>query len=261
MTLRHQKFVSAFLIAIVAFGGLEALVYIVNLNQPLIFLKAGFFIWVFLALKISILYDLHFKNPGALARAKARHESISHWFLKSLAVLLSAFGDRVSHLLKKHHWLQFQNYLILPAMVFWATVTLLYIDFGNARLQQVLVLLSGLAMIVNYWFLKEAFLRKTEKVDRDIFAGLAAVKIYASAIAYTAALAIMRRFCLARFCASVWVRCLPEGHIKITLAFFRGSIFPTHSKIGWGIMTMPGPPPKGRSSTLRYLSRVKSRRS
>jgi len=196
MILRTQKFVSAFLIALVAFGGFEALVYIVNLNEPIVFLKTAFVIYVYLALKISLLYDLHFKNPGALKRATAKHESVSHWFLKSMAILLSAFSDRISHLLKKHHWLQFQNYLILPGMLFWSTIILLYVDFGNSRLQQVIVLLSGAAMVVNYWYLKEAFLRKTEKVDRDIFAGLAAVKIYVSAITFAAALAIMRRFCL-----------------------------------------------------------------
>lgn len=196
MILRTQKIISSFLIALVAFGGFEALAYIVNLNEPIIFLKAAFFIWLYFALKISLLYDLHFKNPGALKRAKARHESISHWLRRSFKVVLSAFWDRISHLLKKHHWLQFQNYLILPGMLFWATVILIYVDFNNHKLQQVLILLSGLALVLNYWYLKEAFLRKTEKVDRDIFAGLAAVKIYAVATVYAATLAIMRRFCL-----------------------------------------------------------------
>ncbi len=42
MTLKQQKIISAFLIAIVAFGGFEALIYIVNLNQPILFVKAAF---------------------------------------------------------------------------------------------------------------------------------------------------------------------------------------------------------------------------
>src|SRR3989344_6464451 len=154
MKLRTQKTISALLIALVVFGGFEALVYIVNLNEPVVFLKAVFVIYVYLAVKISLLYDLHFKNPGALNRARARHESISHWLHRSLRIVGSAFADRISHLLKKHHWLQFQNYLILPGMLFWTTAILLYIDFGNSRLQQVLVLLSGAALVVNYWYLK-----------------------------------------------------------------------------------------------------------
>lgn len=196
MTLRHQKIISAFLIALVAFGGFEALVYILNLNEPILFLKAAFAIWLYLAFKITLLYDLHFKKPGALNRAKARHEAISDWIIRSLSIVLSAFSDRISHLLKRHHWLQFQNYLILPATLFWATVILLYVDLGNVRLQQILILLSGTSIIANYWYLKEAFLRQTEKLDPDIFAGLAAVKIYTSAIIYAAILVIMRRFCL-----------------------------------------------------------------
>lgn len=196
MTLKQQKLISTILISIVAFGGLEILAYIINLNQPVLFTKAAFAIYLYLVLKITLLYDLHFKRPGALKRAQARHESISHWLHRSVRVVLSAFWDRISHLRKKHHFLQFQNYLILPGFLFWSTVILLYINMGNRRLQQIFVLLSGGAIVVVYWYLKEAFLRKTEKVDRDIFAALGAVKVFAAAIVYAGFLAILRRFCL-----------------------------------------------------------------
>jgi len=208
MTLKQQKIISAVLIAIVAFGGLEALVYIVNLDQPIIFLKAAFFIWLYLSLKITLLYDLHFKNPGALKRAKARHENIVHFLHRSWRIFSTAFAERFSHIFSKHHWLQFQNYLILPGFLFWATVILLYVEMGNQRLQQILVLLSGSSIVVIFWYLKEAFLRKTEKVDRDIFAALAAMKIYATAVAYAAALAILRRFCLDAWLFTAAVFCL-----------------------------------------------------
>lgn len=196
MTFKQQKIISAILVAIVAFGGLEILVYIINLNQPAIFIKAAFFIWLFLALKITLLYDLHFKTPGALTRAKAKHGNLPRRLHRLLKITREAFSDRVSHLLTRHHWLQFQNYLILPGLLFWATVALLYLEMGNQQSQQLFVALSGSGLVLIYWYLKEIFSRKTEKVDRDIFAALGAVKIYATAITYGSAMAILRHFCL-----------------------------------------------------------------
>lgn len=195
-TLRQQKIISSALIAIVAYGGFEIVVYILNLNQPVLFIKSAFAVWLYLAFKITFLYDLHFKQAGALQRSKKRHEAVSHKVLRIISIILSAVSDRFSHLLKKHHWAQFQNYLILPGLVFWGTVILLYVNMGNVRLQQILILLSGSALVVNYWYLKEVFFRKTEKLDPDIFSGLGGVKIYASTIIFAASLAIMRRFCL-----------------------------------------------------------------
>ncbi len=199
MTIKHQKFISAILIAFVVFGGFEILIAIINLNQPIWFVKAGFAIWLYLALKIGLLYDLHFKNPGALGRAIKKHESIEHWLLRSSKVVLSALLDRFSHLATKDHWLKFQNYLILPGILFWSTVILIYKNsspVSDRPLQQFFALLSGLSLVVTYWYLKEIFLRKSEKVESDVFAGLASVKVYAASIAYGSALAILRRFCL-----------------------------------------------------------------
>jgi hypothetical protein len=112
MTLKHQKIISAGLIALVAYGGLYILAYIVNLNQPVIFLKAALLIYLYLSFKITLLYDLHFKNPGALERAQVRHESVPHWLSRGLKILGSAFVDRISHLLRGHQLLRFQNFLI-----------------------------------------------------------------------------------------------------------------------------------------------------
>jgi hypothetical protein len=200
MSIKHQKIISATLIALVAFGGLEVLVKIINLNQTLWFLKAGLVIWLFLAFKIGLLYDLHFKNPGALKRAIKKHESIEHWLLRSCKVMVSALLDRFSHLATKDHWLKFQNYLILPGILFWSTVIWIYKNSSpitDRPLQQFFVLLSGLALVVLFWYLKEVFLRKTEKLESDVIAGLAVVKIYTAVIAFGATFAIFRRFCLA----------------------------------------------------------------
>jgi hypothetical protein len=113
MTLKHQKLIVALLVTLAAFGGFEALIYLVNLNQITIFLWVALAIWLYLWVKISFLYDLHFKNPGALKRAVKRHESISHWLHRSARICCSAAWDRFEHFRKWEslkHWL---NYLLL----------------------------------------------------------------------------------------------------------------------------------------------------
>ena len=196
MTLKRQKIVSATLIALVAYGGLYVLTYIINLNQPIIFLKAALLIYLYLSFKITLLYDLHFKNPGALKRAQARHESVSHWLVRGLKVVGSAFMDRISHLRKGRQLLRFQNFLILPGLLYWPTVIFLYLNMGSFKVQAAMVFLSGTALVVTYWFLKEAMLRKLERVDEDIFASLSAIKIFAAALSFGGTMAIMHRFCI-----------------------------------------------------------------
>jgi len=196
MTLKQQKITSAFLIAIVVVGGFQALIYILNLNEPVIFLYVAFAIYFYLLFKISLLYDLHFKNPGALARAKKRHEGLSHWLHRDLRAVGAAFWDRIRHFRKWEHLRHWQNYLVLPGLIFWSTVCLLYLNLGRVYVEQVFAFMSSAALIVAYWYLKEVFHRRKEVVDNDVFVALSAVKIYTAFVLYASALGVARRFCL-----------------------------------------------------------------
>ncbi len=196
MNIKHQKIISIILIATVVFGGLAVLINIVNLNQPALFLKSSLVIYIYLTLKITILYDLHFKNPGALKRAKKQHESITHWIKRDFKIIFSALRNRFHYLGKKRHWQIFQNYLILPGILYWSTIALLYIQLGKTASQYLLAFLSGTGIVVIYTFLKEALIRKTEKVERDIFAALTAVKTYTIAAAFGSSMALLRMFCV-----------------------------------------------------------------
>ena len=90
MGIKRQKIILAGLAAISAWGGLEALIYIVNLNQPAVFFHTAFWIWIFLWLGIALLYDLHFKNPCSLARAKVKHGAVAHWLRRALKIFVGA---------------------------------------------------------------------------------------------------------------------------------------------------------------------------
>ncbi len=198
MTLKQQKIICASLIAIVVVGGLEILALIINLDQPAIFLKTAFVIYLYLLAKMAFLYDLHFKNPGALSRAKTRHESVSHWLHRLIRILASAFWDRIQHMRRWTYFRHFQNYLLLPALIFWSTVCLLYLNLGRIMLQQTFIIISSIGLVLTYWHLKEIFHRKKEIVDHGIFVALSAVKLYTAFITFSAVLGIVKFFCLSQ---------------------------------------------------------------
>ncbi len=202
MTIKTQKFIAAVLISAAVFGGFEALIYIVNLNQITIFFWTAAAIWLYLWVKISLLYDLHFKNPGALKRAKIKHESVTHWLNRSIRILLSAFWDRIKHFREWKTFSSWLNYLLLPGIIFWSTVVMLYLNLGRFMLQQCFVVLSGIALIAAYWHIKEIYTAKEEKVSLKNFAVLSAVKIYTALAAYGAAIQYAKYNC--DFISPLW---------------------------------------------------------
>lgn len=196
MHLKTQKFISAFLLSLVVILGFQSLICILNLNQPELFLKSAGYIWAYLILHIALIYDLHFKNRGGWQRATKKHQNIINATNRNFKIFISALADRVDHLQKiafLRHWI---NYLILPSVVFWGTVGVLYVNFGFLKIQEITVALSSVAMILNYWFLREVVVREEEVIGSDIFITLSVVKIYAVTLAFASSLALVRHYCL-----------------------------------------------------------------
>ena len=196
MTLKTHKAIHAAINLVVAIVSFEALIAIINLNEPVIYIKTAFYIGWFYILQTILLYDLHYKNRGSLERARKQHAGMAASFKRNLKVFLSAFTDRCRHLARWHFFRNWLVYLILPGVIFWGTVCLIFINFGFTRIQQIFAVLSAGALFLNYWYLKEIFSRAKEVVDPDIFVVLSIVKIYASALAYGVIIALIRRYCL-----------------------------------------------------------------
>lgn len=196
MNIKTHKVVASILNLAVVLASFEALIAIVNLNEPVIYIRTAFVVGIFHILQIFLLYDLHYKIPGSLERARKHHESVAHWLEKTIKVFIFALWDRCSHLRQWKFFRQWLNYLVLPGIIFWSTISIFFINFNNVKIQQSFVLFSSLALALNYWYLKEIFIRGKEKVDEDVFVILSVVKIYSSAIMYGVSLALIKRYCL-----------------------------------------------------------------
>lgn len=191
----HATF-AAIINLVVVVGSFEGLIAILNLNEAALFARTSFYVGLFFIFQIVFLYDLHFKAPGSLAKAQTRHKNVSHWFLKRCKVFASALWERFSHFHEAKFLGRWLNYLILPGIIFWSSMALFFVNFGFGKNQQVIVALSSLALMINYLYIKEIFARAKEVLDRDIIVMLSVVKIYASAVAYMACLALVKGYCL-----------------------------------------------------------------
>lgn len=177
-------------------GGFESLIYLLNLNQSFIYLKVAFWLFAYLAFAIILLYDFHYKVPGSLLKAQKLHDSVRYKFTGRVKIVLSAISGRLAHLKQWKVAQSWLNYLLLPGFIFWGTVSLFYVNFGVYKIQQIIAVFSSLALVLHFWYLKEVFYRKKEKVDSDVFVALSMVKIYASAVLFASSMAMLRRFCM-----------------------------------------------------------------
>ena len=125
------------------------------------------------------IFDLHLKKAG----------SVTAWERS----LVRALIHRTEYLEQIDHLAHFLNYLILPSVVYWATVGLLYLNPFDFALKQIFILLSTIALTINFWYLKSVFLdhKKSRYIERQLFF---LVKLYAIFVAFTVSFGISRYF-------------------------------------------------------------------
>ena len=178
MTQANHKRIYAALTALAVVGTFEGLIAILNLNQPQLFFKTGFYAGLFYIIYVALIYDLHYKDRSGFSAS------------------FSAIAARFKHLLDFKFIREWLHYLILPGLIYWGSLAVFFLNFGFPKIQQLVAVFSSAAFLVNYLYLKEIFRRGKETVDRDIFVALSVVKIYASTLVFGAALALVRSYCL-----------------------------------------------------------------
>lgn len=196
MTHKQQNVLSTLVIAIASIFSFQSLITIANLNQTQVLLNVSLKIWFWLCLLIFFLFDLHFKNPGAFLRARQKHASLESKFERYWKIFFTAFWDRFGHLRRIREIKQFLIYLILPVFLFWPTVIIIFSNLGRQNIQQLYAWISSLALTAVFWYLKQSFQRKNEKVDSDIFIAYSVAKIYAVTITFGAGMELMRSYCV-----------------------------------------------------------------
>ncbi len=171
-----HKGIAIGVISLIAFLGLESLAYINNLYQVQLYLQVSAFIYLFMLIWLHFLFDLHFKQKTVSAK------SLRH-----------AIALRLKHFAKWSDFRYFQNYLILPGILYWGAVILIAINFQHYKLQQFIIIATSISLIICYTFFKEIFHKREVKSNHFII--LTYVKLYASWLIYAASLGIIWYYC------------------------------------------------------------------
>jgi len=138
-----QKFVIAALAVGATALGLAAASRAIFAYQIGEFLKISLYVYIFLVVLENLVFDLHLRpvrTVGALERS-----------------FFAAIRERFHYMGERRHFLHFQNYLVLPSIIYWATVALLFLSPFENTIKQILILASTLALGISFWYLKTVF--------------------------------------------------------------------------------------------------------
>ncbi len=184
-TERKSKIISITLVTLGALLGFEALSYSIRIYQLNTALNLSFIIYLFHIFWLTFIFDLHLKKISIIGAYLAGRLDFK--------TFKAALYDRFSHVLNWTYFRHYQNYLVLPGLIYWSVVVLLFSNPFNHVLKQSIILFSTFAMSVAYWFMKEHVSRKLEHDHRWIKI-LALVKLFAAFLLYSALLAITLRY-------------------------------------------------------------------
>lgn len=177
MSEEQQKYLSTFIVTLGAFLGFQALSFAIGIYQLKQSLYLSLYIYAFHIFWLTFIFDLHLKQRGVLAIIRLNH--------RGLKMVWEALKLRFDYMFNWHHLRHFQNHLVLPGLLYWSSVVLLFLNPFNFALKQVLVICTTIAMAVVYWFMKEHVSRKLEAMDWWI-RFLAIVKLYTAFLVYSA---------------------------------------------------------------------------
>ena len=170
---RWHHIIEVFVVSLISFVSFEALISVTNLYQPKIYIELSFAIYIILLFWMFFIFDIYFRSRD---------------------VLILSYS-RFSHFFSWNNIRYFQNYVILPAAVYWGTVILIGINFGHRGLQQTLTVCSSLALICNYSFFHKIFGARIKGDNELQFIILTYVKMYASWVLYAGILGITWYYC------------------------------------------------------------------
>jgi hypothetical protein len=185
MSEQKQKFISTLIVSVGAFIGFEALSITLDLYQLRHYASLAVYIYIFHVLWLTFLFDLHFKKTSVVGAYLSGELSGN--------LVWQAIKQRVSYMMQWHYFRHYQNFLVLPGIIYWTTVCLLFLNPFREDIKQLIVVTSSLSMTIAYWYFKDFFSRQLETHEFGLRM-LALVKLLAAFFAFASALGISSYF-------------------------------------------------------------------
>ena len=138
--------------------GFEVLSLLADIYQVHIFIQVAVVIYAYLLVKMSFVFDLNLKKYGAWKHSLQYYRHHKGEILKWFKIVFRAIGNRFHYLRHWENWRHFQNYLILPGVLYWAVVMLIFLNPFDMFLKQLFVITGTVLMTIAIWHLKMIFI-------------------------------------------------------------------------------------------------------
>lgn len=185
MSEQKQKFLSTLIVSLGAFLGFEALSFIAGIYQVKTYILVSFYVYFFHVFWLTFIFDLHAKKRSVIGAYLSGELSGS--------LIKQAIKDRLEHVKNWHYIRHFQNFLVLPAIIYWSVVILLFLNPFKEYIKQLIVVSASLAMTVAYWYFKDFLSKKLEMHEFGVKA-LSLVKLFAAFLIFSATMGVVWYF-------------------------------------------------------------------
>ncbi|OGE79304.1 MAG: hypothetical protein A2751_04915 [Candidatus Doudnabacteria bacterium RIFCSPHIGHO2_01_FULL_46_14] len=200
-----HKLVIVSVATLVSFFGFQAASQALDAYQLEKFWLISFYVYIFLVFWQSFVFDLHLRGD----------------FLKSLK-------HRFAYMFDRGHLSHYINYLILSAVIYWATAALLYLNPFEIAVKQALSLVGAGAFALSFWYLKTVFYGH-KQAHRGVRQSIFFLKLYASFISFAAVFGLGHYYGITPFVFAIMVFVLT--YLLIHQAFFQHHYL-GHNEIG-----------------------------
>jgi hypothetical protein len=176
-----HKIASVIISTVCLYFGFQALDLILGIYQIQTYFFVSWYVFAFHVFWLTFIFDLHLKRAGHMAHARVH--------FKGTRIVWEALKNRVRHLYHWNYLRHYLNYLILPSVLYWSVIVLMYLNPFQELFKDVLIIISTASMAVVYWYLKEVFSHHMELHQTGLKV-LALVKVFTAYLAYTALIAV-----------------------------------------------------------------------
>ncbi|MCL5435615.1 MAG: hypothetical protein M1275_00870 [Patescibacteria group bacterium] len=177
-------------VTLTTFFGFEAIGFLAGIYQLSIFLNVSLMLYAFLIVMASVIFDLKLKLPKSWARSSYYYQHSKHRVRKILLTFGRALKLRFRYLKNWSHWLHFQNYLILPSVLYWGVTVLIFLNPFDDLRKQIFIICGTLMLAIVFWFLKTFFVSYSAVVLEERYL-MFAIMVLAGFMSFTSVLGLV----------------------------------------------------------------------
>lgn len=181
MSEKKHKFLSTLIVSVGALLGFEALSFVVGIYQIRTYIYLSLVIYLFHVFWLTFIFDLHLKQRSVVGVYLSGELP---WHL-----IRQALRERIYHLKSWHYFRHYQNYLVLPGVIYWGVVCLLFLNPFSEPIKQGVVITATIAQTVAYWYFKDFVRRRLETHELGLKI-LSLVKLFAAFLIFAAAVGV-----------------------------------------------------------------------